>query len=93
MKTEGKCQKNKKEEEGEKTGEVLCTESLLGLAETGDNQTYLQRRCWQVNTFDMKQESFLWLWFLSFAVAELMLTVEHSLCGISAPRYHPVWGG
>lgn len=58
MKTEGKCQKNKKEEEGEKAGGVLCTESLLGLAETGDNQTYLQRRCWQVNTFDMKQESF-----------------------------------
>ena len=92
MKVEGKCQEsNKKEEEGKKMGEVLCTESLLGLTKTGDNQIYLQRRYWLVNAFDMKQKDpLLWPCFLSFAAAGLVLIGKHCLCRMSMSRCHPV---
>lgn len=44
MKAGGKCQEsNRKEEEGKKMGEMLCTDSLLDLTKTGDDQIYLQR--------------------------------------------------
>lgn len=95
MKTEGKCQeRNKKEEEGKKMGEVLCTEGLLGLTKTGDNQIYLQRWYQRVNAFDVKQKDpFLWPCFLSFAAAGLVLIGKHCLCCISRPRCHPDWDG
>lgn len=75
-------------------GEMLCTESLLDLTKTGDDQIYLQRRYWLVNAFDMKQKDpLLWPCFLSFAAVGFLLIGKHCLCCISTPRCHPAWGG
>lgn len=63
-------------------GEVVCTESLLGLlTKTGGNQVYLQRWYWQGYAFDMKQKDpLLSLCFLRFAAAGLVLMGKYHPC-------------